>query len=175
MADFGSAPVKDVTTSVVAVEETVPVEHLHTEFDYGSAPLHIADSAGPCDPEIIEVVVIEYQQPPPSNADPGDHITQLVKDLDIPEPRSSIYMVGSNVRTVVKYFRLHNLSAESRTVTVWVGGIPVKEDLVLAAGETHHEKDIWLVMYPAEQIEVQCSGVDVAVEFSGIEEVSAAA
>lgn len=136
-------------------------------YNYGTIAGQIRTTGGST--EIVEVIV--YQAPPPSNDDPGDHITQLFKEDDI-DPnlnRHTKYMVGSNVRTVIKEYWFSNTSGSSRTITFWLGGL--QKQLTLTAGaETTVE--LWRVLYPADLIELQATGSGVATIWSGVEEVT---
>lgn len=162
--------IRDPTTNRKQVSVGTFTHVPDVNFNFGSLGLFIRSPGGTT---TIEEVIV-YTAPPPSNEVVGDYATQLFLDATIDNNlgRHTKYMVGSNVRTVLKDYWIQNNSSGSRTVDVWVAGL--HKQYVLAAG-AEAAVEVWRVLYPADLIEMQTSADNVSTLWSGVEIVSEAA
>jgi hypothetical protein len=181
MADWGTIAGKLYAVGDVTHPQGVPTFTYVPEplYNYGTIAGKLGGTGGGGEVEIVEVIV--YEAPPPSNEDPGDHISQLllVDDVDPNLNRHTVYMVGSNVRTVLKEIWIVNSANAARTLDVWIAstgeteGIKRTYDLAAAGSEGDEVLlEMWRVLFPAQLVELESSGTGIAVEISGVEEVA---
>lgn len=180
MADWGTrtGTVRDPTTEPGRVQSDLPLTFTHNPdatFNYGAIAGLVRDPTGTAG--IVEVIV--YQNAPPTQDDPGDHLTQLYFTDSLPTDLTTLYVVATGEILAVKEIWLINNSGASRTVDIVFqdsqAGVVTRTYALDASGDGAERKvEMWRILYPSQLVRAEASGQDVGCIISVVKNVAAA-